>query len=126
MTVMNDLVETPELEREAAGAAGDWTDLGEEASLFEDGDCHGTVVNGVKVALFRIKGKVYALDDICTHGNACLSDGDVDGYEVECPLHGGAFDIRDGKALCAPLSRDTRVHPVWQHDSRILVRVEPK
>lgn len=102
-----------------------WTDVGSEETLFEDGDCRGVVVDGVKVALFRVEGQVYALDDICTHGNACLSEGDMDGFEIECPLHAGAFDVRNGKALCAPLTRDTRSHSVWKHDDRILIKVEP-
>lgn len=59
-------------------------------------------VNGRRVALFLVDGEVYAIDDICSHAEASLSEGELDGYEVECPLHGALFDIRTGRALCLP------------------------
>ncbi|HZJ97813.1 MAG TPA: non-heme iron oxygenase ferredoxin subunit [Oligella sp.] len=104
----------------------EWTDVGSISTLFKDSNCYSTVINGVKVGLFLIEGQVYALDDICTHGNAKLSEGEVYGFEIECPLHAGAFDVRNGKALCAPLTRNTRAHEVRQIEDRILVKVEPK
>jgi len=113
-------------EEERTEVDNTWTDIGAEDTLFEDGECSGVVVDGVKIALFRVAGNVYALDDICTHGNACLSEGDMDGFEIECPLHAGAFDIRNGKALCAPLTRDTRSHPVCRRADRILIQVKSK
>ena len=41
----------------------------------------------------------------CTHGNARLCDGFLMGHEIECPLHQGRFDVRDGRALCSPLRK---------------------
>lgn len=54
------------------------------------------------VILFNINGTVYCIADLCTHDNAPLEDGELDGYEVECPRHGARFDVRDGRALCLP------------------------
>ncbi|AIP34186.1 rieske [2Fe-2S] domain protein [Paraburkholderia xenovorans LB400] len=65
-----------------------------------------------KLALFNVDGNVYALDDLCTHGHARLSEGEFEGHEVECPLHAGVFDVRTGRAVCAPLTRDARCHAV--------------
>lgn len=48
------------------------------------------------VALVNLDGEYFALNDICTHQEASLSDGEVIGDEIECPLHGGAFEIRTG------------------------------
>lgn len=107
-------------------ATADWTDVGDVNELFKNGVCHSVVVNETRISLFLVEDKVYALDDRCTHGNASLSEGELYGFEIECPLHAGAFDIRNGKALCAPLTRDTRSHEVRQHENRILVKVEPK
>ncbi|MFJ1258277.1 non-heme iron oxygenase ferredoxin subunit [Cupriavidus sp. CuC1] len=89
-----------------------WFRAGELAALFAEGDCHGIDVEGRRIGLFNVDGKVHALDDICTHGNARLSEGELDGHEIECPLHAGLFDVRTGRAMCSPLTRDARCHTV--------------
>lgn len=48
------------------------------------------------LCLINFEGDFYALGDLCTHEEASLSDGEVQGDEIECPLHGGAFEIRTG------------------------------
>lgn len=48
------------------------------------------------LVLINFEGDFYALGDLCTHEEASLSDGEVIGDEIECPLHGGAFEIRTG------------------------------
>lgn len=55
------------------------------------------------VCLINLDGEFFALCDICTHQDASLSDGEVVGDEVECPLHGGAFDIRTGAPASFPV-----------------------
>ncbi|SDV47290.1 non-heme iron oxygenase ferredoxin subunit [Chitinasiproducens palmae] len=100
-----------------------WHTVGEVASLFASRDCMGTVLDGVKVGIFRVDGEFFALDDICTHGAALLSDGFLEGHEVECPLHAGLVDVRTGCALTAPIVRDTRRHQVKVTDGQLLVRL---
>ncbi|MDH4872013.1 non-heme iron oxygenase ferredoxin subunit [Pseudomonas sp. BN515] len=104
-------------------AAGDWIPVGSFSELFDDENCCGITVDGLKIGLFLVEGQLFALDDICTHGNARLSDGDLEGYEIECPLHAGAFDLRNGKALCSPLSKDTRCHSVKVDDDQIYIQL---
>src|SRR3546814_1800357 len=60
---------------------------------------------GRELALYAVGVAVYATDNLCTHGLARLCDGFLEGHEIECPLHQGRFDVRTGKALCAPLKR---------------------
>ena len=55
------------------------------------------------VVLINLDGEFYALSDICTHEEASLSDGEIVGDEIECPLHGGAFDIRTGRPTAFPV-----------------------
>jgi nitrite reductase/ring-hydroxylating ferredoxin subunit len=55
------------------------------------------------VCLINLDGEYYALDDCCTHEEASLSDGEVQGDELECPLHGGAFEIRTGMPAGFPV-----------------------
>lgn len=101
-----------------------WHDVGELGTLFAQGDCKGVVIEGLKVGLFRVEDEIFAIDDLCTHGNALLSDGALEDYEIECPLHAGLFDVRSGKALCAPLTRDVRRHAVQLDGGRLMVRLE--
>jgi len=100
-----------------------WHRAGDMSSLFADGDCHGLIVNGHRIGLFRVDDQVYALDDLCTHGNALLSDGEMDGFGIECPLHAGLFDVRDGSVMCSPLTRATRCHKIKLQDSAVYVAV---
>jgi len=66
------------------------------------------------LAIYDTPTGVYASLALCNHGGADLTDGYFDGHVIECPLHQGAFDVRDGKAVCSPAIRqmqtfDTRV-----------------
>lgn len=78
---------------------------------------------GKSVAVYRLGGEYYATQNLCTHANACLSDGEVvDGY-IECPAHFGLFEIRTGKAAGAPVTRDLAVYPVRVEGTRIEVEL---
>lgn len=78
-----------------------------------EGEMLALNLDGTKVALYRLdSGEVYATANVCTHEYALLTDGWLEGCEVECPLHSGRFDVRNGKALCEPLKRDVRTYPV--------------
>lgn len=75
------------------------------------------------VALFHVGGKFYCLDDVCTHDGGPLAEGELEGYEIECPRHGARFDIRDGRALCMPATQPTRVHEVKVEGQDVFVRL---
>lgn len=65
------------------------------------------------IAIYRVEGgELYATDNICTHAMAFLSDGILDGYFIECPLHAGCFDVRTGKGQGDPIEQDLPVFPV--------------
>ena len=61
------------------------------------------------VILFRVDEQFYCLDDVCTHDGGTLSDGELNGCEIECPRHGARFDVRTGEAVCM-LPRKQRLH----------------
>ena len=79
-----------------------WIDAAALADVPE-GDVVGVRVAGKEIALYEVEGEVFATDNICTHGHARMSDGFLEGREIECPLHQGKFDVCTGQALCAPL-----------------------
>jgi 3-phenylpropionate/trans-cinnamate dioxygenase ferredoxin subunit len=65
------------------------------------------------IAVFHTDdGELYAIDDTCTHQDASLSDGWLDGCEVECPLHSSRFDLRTGAVDAPPAKRPVRTHRV--------------
>jgi len=75
------------------------------------------------VALFHVGGKFYALDDVCTHDGGPLADGQLVGFTIACPRHGAQFDIRTGRVLSMPATRDTVAHEVKVEGDQVLVRV---
>lgn len=88
-----------------------WIEATALASVPQD-DVIAVEIQGREIALYGVDGEVFATDNICTHGHARLCDGFLDGHEIECPLHQGKFDVRNGAALCAPLTENIRAYPV--------------
>ena len=102
--------------------SANWIELAAVEAIPED-DVIGIDAGGKSFALYMVEGEVYATDNICTHGNARLCDGFLEGHEIECPLHQGKFDIRNGKAMCAPLTEDVKTYPVKIEGARVFVEV---
>lgn len=59
-------------------------------------------VDGEAVAIFNVNGEFYAIGDTCTHAQASLSEGEVEGLVVTCPWHGAQFDLKTGKNVGMP------------------------
>jgi len=87
-------------------------------------DVVAVTVAGVEIAIYRVADEVYATENLCTHGMARLCDGFLDGHEIECPLHQGKFDVRDGRAVCEPAIEPLRTYPIRIEGSRVYVHVE--
>ncbi|MDY6840920.1 MAG: non-heme iron oxygenase ferredoxin subunit [Pseudomonadota bacterium] len=90
-------------------------------SEIPEGDVLEVMVEGKDLALYEVEGEIYATDNLCTHGAARLSDGFLEGREIECPLHQGRFDVCTGKALCVPLTEDVKTYPVKIEGQRVMV-----
>jgi len=88
-----------------------------------DDDVTGLQVGGRDIAIYKVEGEVFATDNSCTHGQARLCDGFLEGHEIECPLHQGRFDVRDGRALCAPVTEGLRCYPVRVEGARVLLNL---
>ena len=67
-----------------------------------------------EIALCNVDGELYAIDNVCTHDDGSLDQGELDGCEVECPRHGARFDVRNGKAVEGPA-----ILPVDTFDVRV-------
>jgi 3-phenylpropionate/trans-cinnamate dioxygenase ferredoxin component len=74
------------------------------------------------IALFHTEdGEIYAIDDTCTHQDASLADGWLEGCEVECPLHASRFDLRTGRVDAPPAKLPVRTHRVVVEDGTVYV-----
>jgi naphthalene 1,2-dioxygenase ferredoxin component len=80
--------------------------------------------NGETLALIRVDGEVFCINDICTHEHAHLSEGFCEGYEIECPLHGSIFDVRSGEVKSLPATEDVKTYEVKVEDGEVLVGIE--
>lgn len=75
--------------------------------------------NGVAYAVFKLGDRYYVISDTCTHGPGSLSEGYVDGCEVECPFHQGRFDIVTGAVTAAPCTVPVRTWTAHLVNGRI-------
>jgi len=99
-----------------------WVDALSADELPTD-DVIGIVVAGRDIALYTVGDAVYATDNTCTHGQARLCDGFLDGHEIECPLHQGKFDVRDGTPTCEPVTAALRSYPVKIDGQRVYLQI---
>ncbi len=97
-----------------------WTRVAATGELTDD-EPLAVVVEGRKIALYRSDDEFFATDNVCTHAYALLSDGFLEDGCIECPLHQARFDIRTGKALCAPATLDLATYPVKVDGEDLLV-----
>jgi len=80
-------------------------------------------VDGRRIALFNIGGKLSALDDECPHAGGSLSEGTVEGQEVECPWHGARFKLETGEVTAPPAFEGVRSYPARINGTSIEVEV---
>ena len=74
-----------------------------------------------QILLVNVGGEVHACEDICSHAYASLGEGDLDGAEVQCPLHGAIFNVRTGKVLTPPAVDPLRTFEVRVDGEDIMV-----
>jgi len=83
----------------------------------------GVEVNGHKLGLFLLGDDVHALEDVCPHAYALLSQGFQQDGVIECPLHAARFDIASGKCLAEIGQRDLQCFPVRVLEGRVQVQI---
>lgn len=86
-----------------------------------EGAIKGVKVGGQAVVLAREGGQLYAIGGVCTHAQALLEDGELEGWMVSCPLHNSGFDIRTGEAVRLPATEAVPVYDVKVEGGRVFV-----
>lgn len=88
------------------------------------GKTHCVSVGEHEILICNSKEGWFAVDNLCTHADARLSEGKLKGCKVICPLHGAAFDIRDGAALSKPARTPLQTYPLAIDGDNILIDIE--
>jgi nitrite reductase/ring-hydroxylating ferredoxin subunit/uncharacterized membrane protein len=101
--------------------ADEWTEVLDAAALGE-GELRAVEADGRPVVLARVRGEVHALGDTCAHRGGSLSEGELVGDCVECPLHGSRFRLTDGAVERGPSAYPQPLYDVRVQDGRIAVR----
>jgi 3-phenylpropionate/trans-cinnamate dioxygenase ferredoxin subunit len=100
-----------------------WHDVAAAADVADDTPI--TVKVGERdIGLYSLNDRYYGLEDVCPHAYALLSQGFVEGEEIECPLHGAKFHIPTGKCTKEPADRDLVRYEVKVEGGRLLVRTD--
>ena len=81
------------------------------------GDTISVEVGDDQILVANVGGNIYATDDVCSHAYAMLSEGDLDGDQIECPLHGALFSLITGEPLSPPASEPIRIFEVLIEDN---------
>ena len=89
-----------------------------------DGGALRVEVDGLDVAMVRTGDDVYAIEDECSHAAVALSEGDVEGCEIECWMHGSRFDLRTGKPTGPPATEPVPIFPVRIEGADVLVDID--
>ena len=90
------------------------------------GEMRAVEVGRTSVAVFHLDdGSWHAIGNECTHQYALLTDGWLEGSEIECPLHAAKFDVRTGQALCAPADTPVPVFPVRIDGDAVMIQLPP-
>ena len=91
------------------------------ASELPNGERIFVEVESKSLVIFNIAGQFFAIGDICSHDDGPVGEGDLEGYNIVCPRHGGEFDVRNGQAVQLPAVVDIPAYPVKVVDDMIQV-----
>jgi len=93
------------------------------AAKLSDGEPRGFKIDEQRVALYCVNDEIFATDDVCSHAFALLSTGFLDEHVIECPLHGGMFDVRSGQCRSGGY-KDIRTFLVEIRDGEVFVKLD--
>lgn len=102
----------------------DWIEIA-AATDIPDGAARTFTVESSRIAVTRVQGRLYAVQDLCTHDGGPLASGQLDGFEIQCPRHGARFDVRDGSVRRMPAIDPIATYAVKETDGKIFVAVAP-
>jgi nitrite reductase/ring-hydroxylating ferredoxin subunit len=95
----------------------EWTSVGPEEGRL---DLDAVTIGEFEIAIARLHdGSWVAFDDICSHEECSLSEGDLEGERIVCPCHSSAFDVRTGAVRHGPAYIPIAVYPIRVQDGEL-------
>jgi nitrite reductase/ring-hydroxylating ferredoxin subunit len=94
-----------------------------KASEIDEGTAIKVETNGLELAVFNINGAYYVMDDTCTHGPGSLSEGYIEGENVECDFHNGVFSIVTGEVVEPPCMIPMKTYKTSVEDGAVFIEV---
>lgn len=90
-------------------------------SEIKPGQIKVVTVNRVDVLIANVEGTFFATQDLCTHDDGSLRDGALVHDEIECPRHGGRFNVKTGAATAMPAMFPIKTFPIKIEGDQIFV-----
>ncbi len=100
-----------------------WVDVAASEDV-ADGNVKTYLIEGHRIAVARALGQLYAVQDLCSHDDGPLGDGELEEHSIVCPRHGAKFDVRTGAVVAMPAVAPIETFPVMEKDGRINVGVK--
>lgn len=75
------------------------------------------------IVMLNIAGKIFAIDDVCSHDNGPVGDGELEGETIICPRHGAKFDLATGKVLRLPAVEDIAAYPTRENSGYLEIGI---
>ncbi len=101
----------------------EWISVG-TAGEVADGEINSYTAGERQVAIANVDGDLHAFDDLCTHQQCSLAEGDLDGTTVECPCHGSQFDVTTGEAVNGPATDPVDIFEVREEGGTLQVLLD--
>jgi 3-phenylpropionate/trans-cinnamate dioxygenase ferredoxin subunit len=95
-----------------------------KTSEVKPGEMRSFAADGRRVLIANVEGTFFATQDLCTHDNGTLADGELIGDEIECPRHGGRFSAKTGEVRALPPMFPIKTFPVRVEGDEIKVAIE--
>lgn len=95
-----------------------------KAADVKPGELAAFDIEGTRVAVANVDGRLFAMDEMCTHEHCSLvEEGTLEGAVVTCSCHGAQFDVRTGQVLAPPALEPLRVYPLHVESAEIVIEV---
>ena len=87
------------------------------------GQTRAVSAHGLELLVCHAEGRFYAIENRCPHAMVRLDAAVLSGCILECPVHGGRIDVRDGSPQRHPVRRPATTYPVREQDGRIEIEL---
>jgi len=99
----------------------EWVRVADAGDVAE-GEVNAYTVGSRAVAVANVEGDLYAVDDTCTHQGCSISEGELVGTILECPCHGGRYDVMSGEVVSGPPPEPVDIFEVVEEDGELRIR----